>query len=61
MQAYCNVMAEHLAQGYIKEVHDLPQPWPEEGCHYLPHFFVLKDPETTPLCIVFAAKSGTLA
>ena len=58
MQAYCNVMAEHLAQGYIEEVHDLPQPWPEEGCHYLPHFFVLKDSETTPLRIVFAANSG---
>ena len=48
MQAYCNVMAEHLAQGYIKEVHDLPEPWPEEGCHYLPHFFVLKDSKITP-------------
>ena len=58
MQAYCNVMAEHLAHEYIKEVQDLPYPRPEENCHYLPHFFVLKDSETTPLRVVFAANSG---
>ena len=58
MQAYCNVMAEHLAHEYIEEVQDLPYPRPEENCHYLPHFFVLKDSETTPLRIVFAANSG---
>ena len=43
MQAYCNVMAEYLAQGYIEEVQDLPYPRPEENCHYVPHFFFLKD------------------
>ena len=58
MQAYRNVMAEHLTNGYIEEVKDLQTPWPEQGCHYLPHFFVLKDSETTPLRIVFAANSG---
>ena len=58
MQACCNVMAEHLTNGYIEEVKDLQTPWPEQGCHYLPHFFVLKDSETTPLRIVFAANSG---
>ena len=61
MQAYCNVMAEHLANGYIEEVKDLQTPWPEQGCHYLPHFFVLKDSETTPLRIVFAANSGNVS
>ena len=38
MQAYRNVMAEHLTNGYIEEVKDLQTPWPEQGCHYLPHF-----------------------
>ena len=58
MDAYRKVMAEHLSNGYIEEVPNLDQPWPEEGCHYLPHFFVLKDSETTPLRIVFAANTG---
>ena len=34
MDAHCKVMAEHLSNGYIKEVPNLDQPWPEEGCHY---------------------------
>ena len=54
-QAYCNIMAEHLANGYIKEVVDLQKPWSEQGCPYLPHVFVLKASETTPLHIDFAA------
>ena len=58
MDAYRKVMAEHLSKGYIEEVPNLQHPWPEEGCHYLPHFFVLKDSETTPLRIVFAANTG---
>ena len=61
MQAYCNVMAEHLANGYIEEVKDLQTPWLEQGCHYLPHFVVLKDSETIPLRIVFAANSGNIS
>ena len=61
MQAYCRVMAEHLAQEYIEEITDLPQPWPEEGCHYLPHFFVLKDSETSAVHIAFAANSGRIS
>ena len=58
MDAYRKVIAEHLSKGYIEEVPNLQHPWPEGGCHYLPHFFVLKDPETTPLRIVFAANTG---
>ncbi|XP_065058547.1 uncharacterized protein LOC135686274 [Rhopilema esculentum] len=54
-------MAEHLSKGYIEELRDLDEPWPEEGCHYLPHFFVLKDSETTPLRIVFAANAGKVS
>ena len=54
-------MAEHLANGYIEEVTDLQKPWPEQGCHYLPHFFVLKASETTHLRIVFAANLGTVS
>eukprot|EP00794_Sanderia_malayensis_P001767 gene1767-biopygen1613 len=61
MDQYCKVMDEHLAKGYIEELSNLNQPWPEEGCHYLPHFFVLKDSETTPLRIVFAANSGKVS
>ena len=61
MDAYRKVMAEHLSNGYIEEVQDLQHPWPEEGCHYLPHFFVLKDSETTPLRIVFAANTGKVS
>ena len=61
MKQYCKVMEEHLAQGYIEELSDLKQPWPEQGCHYLPHFFVRKDSETTPLRIVFAANSGKVS
>ena len=58
MDIYCKVMAEHLSKGYIEELRDLDEPWPEEGCHYLPHFLVLKDTETTPHRIVFAANTG---
>ena len=58
MDAYRKVMAEHLSNGYIEEVPNLDQPWPEEGCHHLPHVFVLKDSETTPLRIVFSANTG---
>ena len=54
-------MKEHLSQGYIEELSDLKQPWPEQGCHYLPHFVVLKDSKMTPLCIVFAANSGKVS
>ena len=50
-----------MSNGYIEEVHTFQQPWPEEGCHYLPHFFVLKDSETTPLRIVFAANTGQVS
>ena len=42
MDAYRRVMAKHLSNGYIEEVPNIDQPWPEEGCHYLPQFFVLK-------------------
>ena len=58
MDVYRKVMAEHLSKGHIEEVPNLQHPWPEEGCHYLPHFFILKDSETTPLRIVFAASTG---
>ena len=61
MDNYCKVMAEHLAKGYIEELPNLNKPWPEQGCHYLPHFFVLKNSETTPLRIVFAANSGQVS
>ena len=58
MDAYHKVMAEHLSNGYIAEVQGLKHPWPEEGCHYLPHFFVLKDSETAPLRIVLLLTLG---
>ena len=63
MDQYCNVMGEHLSKGYIEELSGIKQPWPKQGCHYLPHFFVLKDSETTPtpLRIVFAANSGKVS
>ena len=61
MKQYCKVMEDHLTKGYIEEFSELKQPWPEHGCHYLPHFFVLKDSETTPLRIVFAANSGKVS
>ena len=48
MDQYCKVMEEHLSKGYIEVLSDIKQPWPEQGCLYLPHFFVLKDSETTP-------------
>ena len=48
MDQYCKVMEEHLSKGYIEELSDIKQPWPEQGCHYLPDFFVLKDSQTTP-------------
>ena len=57
----CKIMEEHLAHGWIEELSNLQEPWPEQGCHYLPHFFVLKDSETTPLRIVFAANSGQVS
>jgi len=56
-QQYCKVMDEHLAKGYIEELSDSKQPWPEQGYHYLPHFYVLKNSDTTPLHIVFATNS----
>ena len=40
---------------------DIKQPWPEQGYHYLPHFFVLEESETTPLRIVFAANTGNVS
>ena len=61
MKQHYKVMEEHLAKGYIKDLSKLKQPWPEQGCHYLPHFFVLKDSETTPLRIVFAANPGKVS
>ena len=61
MDQYCKVMEEHLSKGYIEELSDIKQPWLEQGCHYLPHFFLLKDSETTPLHIVFAANSGKVS
>ena len=61
MDQYCKVMAKHLAKGYIEDLSDIKQPWPEQGCHYLPHFFVLKDSEMTPLRIVFAANTGNVS
>jgi len=51
------VMEEHLSKGYTEEQSDIKQPWPEQGCHYLPHFFLLKDSERTPLNIVFTTNS----
>ena len=61
VHAYRKVIAEHLSNGHIEEVQGLKHPWPKEGCHYLPHFFVLKDSETTPLRIVFAANTGKVS
>jgi len=58
MDQYCKVMEEHLSKGYIEELSDRTQPWPEQGCHYLPHFFVLKD---SALRIGFAANSGKVS
>ena len=54
-------MAEHLSNGYIEEVQGLKHLWPKEGYHYLPHFFVLKDSETTPLRILFATNTGKVS
>ncbi len=61
MEAYRKVMADHLAKGYIEELTALQSPFPKEGCHYLPHFFVLKDSATAPLRIVFAANTGKVS
>ena len=53
MDQYCKVMEEHLSKGYIEKLSDIKQPWPEQGCHYLSHFLVLKDSEITP-CLKFS-------
>ena len=58
MGAYRKVTPEHLLNGYIDDVLNLDKPWLEEGCHYLPHCFVLKVSKTTPLRIFFAANTG---
>jgi hypothetical protein len=54
-------MGEHLSKGYIEEVPPSENPWDEEGSHFLSHFFVLKDSETTTLRIVFAANAGRVS
>ena len=59
--AYCDVLGEHLSEGYTEEVPASENPWDEEGSHFLAHFFVLKDSETTPLRIVFAANAGRVS
>ena len=59
LDAYCKVMQEHMDKGYVEVVTE--NPWDENGSHFLPHFYVLKDSETTPLRIVFAANSGDVS
>ena len=48
-QAYQDVMAENIEKGFVEEIKDAENALLEKDCHYLPHFFVLKDSETTPL------------
>ncbi|XP_064639781.1 uncharacterized protein LOC135495250 [Lineus longissimus] len=50
MNAYCKVIKEHMDKCYVEEVKG--NPWDEEHSHYMPHFFVLKNSETTPVRIV---------
>ena len=59
MPAYCKVMKENLDMGYIEEIQANESPWSVTESHFLPHFFVLRDSETTPLRIVFAANTGS--
>ncbi|MCG8430167.1 MAG: hypothetical protein MJA29_03230, partial [Candidatus Omnitrophica bacterium] len=47
LEPYCKVLQEHFDVGYAEEVKD--DPWDETHSHVLPHFFVLRDSETTPL------------
>lgn len=57
LPAYCKVMEENINNGWVEEVKD-PAALIEKDCYYLPHFFILKDSETTPLRIVFDASCG---
>ncbi|XP_064625943.1 uncharacterized protein LOC135486774 [Lineus longissimus] len=59
MNAYCKVIKEHMDRCYVEEVKG--NPWDEEHSHYMPHFFVLKNSETTPVRIVFAANTGRVS
>ncbi|XP_064625956.1 uncharacterized protein LOC135486787 [Lineus longissimus] len=52
---YTQVMQENLDKGFISE----GSPDDCDTGHYLPHFPVLRDSETTPLRIVFDASSGS--
>jgi hypothetical protein len=57
-EAYTAVMQENIEKGWITEVKDPAAALQEKDCYYLPHFFILKDSETTPLRIVFDASCG---
>jgi len=58
-EAYQGVMQENIANGYVEETKNPQEALQEKDCYYLPHFFVLKDSETTPLRIVFDASCGS--
>ncbi|XP_064637851.1 uncharacterized protein LOC135494030 [Lineus longissimus] len=58
MPAYCKVMKENIQKGWVEEVKNPETALLEKDCYYLPHFYILKDSETTPLRIVFDANCG---
>lgn len=54
VEAYDGILKEQLDKGFIEEV---PDAWPKNYSHYLPHHGVLKESATTPLRIVFNCSS----
>ncbi|XP_074649002.1 uncharacterized protein LOC141904319 [Tubulanus polymorphus] len=59
MGAYTKVMQEHIEKNTVSEIPNPDQALLEEGCNYIPHFFIMKDSPTTPLRIVFDASALT--
>ena len=60
-EAYANVMREHMEKRYVEHVPEEEGLLQTTNCHYLPHFYVLKESTTTPLRIVFDASAGRVS
>jgi hypothetical protein len=54
---YSKIIPDQLTAGFIEKVpRSLPTP---SGCHYIPHFAVVKDSATTPIHIVYDCSCKT--
>ena len=54
VEAYDGIIKDQMEKGFIEEV---PDAWPKDGSHYLPHHGVLKESATTPLRTVLNCSS----